>query len=58
MYLKQSKNILEEIYFGIDTRSYKKIVGIIYKKYAFTDGNVWYDFFDKSHYGFIEPKFI
>ena len=58
MYLKQSKNILEEINFGTDTRGYKKIVGIFYKKCAFTDGNVWYDLFDNPHYGFIEPKFI
>ena len=39
MYLKQSKNILEEFNFGDNSRSFKKIVGIIYKKYTSYDDN-------------------
>ena len=57
MYLKQSKNILEEINFGADSRSSEKIVGFVHEKYDAIYWHVQYDFFNYLNNGYIEPRF-
>ena len=58
MYLKQSKNILEEFNFGDNSRSFKEIVGIIHKKYDAIHWHVQYDFFNFPFNGHIESRHI
>ena len=58
MYLKQSKNILEEFNFGDNSRSFKKIVGIIHKKYDAIHWHVQHDFFNYLNNGYAEPRSI
>jgi len=58
MYLKQSKNILEEFNFGDNSRSFKKFVGIIHKKYDAIHWYVQHDFFNFTYNGHIESRYI
>ena len=56
MHLKQSKNILEEINFDVDSRCFKKIVGFIYKKHDVIHWHVQHDFFNYLNNGYAEPQ--
>ena len=58
MHLKQSKNILEEINFGVNSRSIKKIVEFVQKKYDAIHWHVQYDFFNYPNNGHVEPRYI
>ena len=58
MYLKQSKNTLEEINFDANSRSSKKIMGFVYKKYDAIHWYVQHDFFNYLNNGHAEPRFI
>ena len=46
MYLKQSKNILEGINFDADSRSFKKVMGFVYKKHDAVHWHVQRNFFN------------
>ena len=58
MHLKQSKNILEEINFDINSRSSYKIMGFIHKKYDVIHWYVQHDFFNNLNNGHPEPRYL
>ena len=58
MHLKQSRNILEGINFGADSRSFKKVMGFVYKKHDAIHWYVQHDFFNYLNNGHAEPRSI
>ena len=58
MHPKQSKNILEEINFGVNSRSINKIVEFVHKKHHAIHWHVQYNFFNYPNNGQVEPRSV